>query len=146
MRSTSMRLAIIALAASAAALSAAAVVAKETSPLTTPAPPRGTGLPSGQCFRAHDIRNHIIADNNTLLINVAGKDTYRVTMNGACLAGAMPSDPIITREPPGSSIICKPIDMDIAISKGGFGQQCLIDSIVKMSPEEVAALPKKLKP
>jgi hypothetical protein len=145
-----MRLAIITLAAGAAALSVAglstAALAAKPSPLATPAPPSGTGLPTGQCFRSHDIRNHTFVDRNTMLIDVAGKATYRVTMNGACLAGAISSDPIITRNPPGSSIICRPIDMDVAVSRGGFPSQCIVDSIVKMSPEEIAALPRKLKP
>lgn len=140
-----MKLAIIALAVSTAALSTAAIAAKP-SPLTTPAPASGSGLPTGQCIRSSEIRNHTIADRNTLLIDVNGKSTYRITMNGGCLAGAISSDPIITRSPPGSPIICKPIDMDIAISRGGFPSQCIVDSIVKMSPEEVAALPRKLKP
>lgn len=140
-----MKLAIIALAASAAALATAAIAAKP-SPLATPSPPSGTGLPAGQCFRSHDIRNHTVADDRTLLIDVNGRKTYRVTMSGACLAGVFPSDPIITRQPPGSAIICKPIDMDIAISRNGFSSPCIVDSIVRMSPEEVAALPPKLKP
>ncbi len=139
-----MKLAVVALALSAATLATAASAAKP-SPLTPP-PPSGTGLPSGQCIRSSDIRNHTIADRNTLLVSVRGKDTYRITMSGACLAGAMSSDPIITRSPPGSPIICKPIDLDIAISHSGFPSQCIVDSIVKMSPEEVAALPRKLKP
>lgn len=145
-----MKLAIVALAASAAALSTAAMttgaLAAKPPALTTPPPPSGAGLPAGQCFRSSDIRNHTIADRNTLLIDVRGKETYRITMNGGCLAGAISSDPIITRQPPGSSIICKPIDMDIAISRGGFPSHCIVDSIVKMSPQEVAALPRKLKP
>ncbi|MBU1374328.1 MAG: hypothetical protein KKE02_21650 [Alphaproteobacteria bacterium] len=140
-----MKLAVVALALSAAALSGSAFAAKPP-PLATPAPAPGTGLPAGQCIRSSEIRNHTIADRNTLLIDVRGKDTYRVTMNGGCLAGAISSDPIITRSPPGASIICKPIDMDIAISRGGFPSQCIVDSIVKLSPEEVAALPRKLKP
>ncbi|WP_293904724.1 DUF6491 family protein [Phenylobacterium sp.] len=142
-----MKLAIIALVASAAAISTVAVAARpeKPSPLGPP-PPAGTGLPSGQCIRAHDIRNHTIADRQTLLIDGGNKSTYRVTVGGACLGGAVSSDPIITREPPGSQIICKPIDMDLAISRSGFTTQCIVQSIVKMSPEEVAALPKKLKP
>lgn len=139
-----MRLLIIALAAGAAATSGGALAAKP-SPLS-PAPASGVGLPTGQCFRSQDIRNHTIGDRSTLLIDVRGKEVYRVTMKGACLAGATSSDPIITRSPPGSTIICKPIDMDVAISKGGFATPCIVDSIVKMAPEEVAALPRKLKP
>ena len=137
-----MRLVIIALAATAVS---SPVLAAKPSPLGPP-PASGTGLPTGQCIRSSEIRNHTIADKNTMLIDVNGKATYRVTMSGGCLAGAISSDPIITRNPPGSSIICRPIDMDVAISKGGFASQCIVDSIVKMTPEEVAALPRKLKP
>jgi len=139
-----MRLVIIALAATAAAAAGAAIAAKP-SPLS-PAPAPGTGLPTGQCIRSHEIRNHTVADKNTLLIDVDGRAVYRVTMRGACLAGAISSDPIVTRSPPGATIICKPIDMDVAISKGGFATPCIVESIVKMPPDEVAALPRKLKP
>lgn len=146
-----MRSAIIVLAAGAAAISTVAVAtvafaAKEETRLGAP-PPSGAGLPSGQCIRSREIRNHTVADKRTLLLDVGGKATYRVTMHGACLAGAIPSDPIITRNPPGRDIICRPIDMDIGISRGGdFESRCIVDSIVKMSPEEVADLPKKLRP
>lgn len=139
-----MRFVVIALAVAAAASSSAAMAAKP-SPLG-PAPASGTGLPAGQCIRSSEIRNHTVGDRNTLLIDVQGKGAYRVTMKGACLAGATSSDPIVTRSPPGAPLICKPIDMDVAISIGGFATPCIVDSIVKMSPEEVAALPKKLKP
>ena len=146
-----MRLALITLAATAAAalVGTAAFAAKEAKPSPLgPAPAAGTGLPTGQCIRSHDIRNHTIADRNTMLISVEGRrdKTYRITVDGACLGGATSSDPIITRNPPGSHIICKPIDMDLAISKGGFPSQCLVRSIVLMSPDEVAALPRKLRP
>jgi hypothetical protein len=36
--------------------------------------------------------------------------------------------------------------MDIAIGRNGFASHCIVDSIVKLTPEEVAALPRKLKP
>jgi hypothetical protein len=144
-----MRKTTIVVTAAAAALStalAAGALAARKEALSTPPPPKGTGLASGQCFRSHDIRNHVIAGERTLLLGVNGRETYRVTVDPNCLAGAMDSDPIVTREPPGASIICKPIDMDLAVSKGGFGSRCLIDSIVKLTPEEVASLPKKMRP
>lgn len=146
-----MRLALITLAATtvAAVVATAAIAAKTPAPSPLgPPPPAGTGLPSGQCIRGHDIRNHTIADRHTMLLAVDGRQrkTYRVTVDGACLGGASSSDSIITREPPGSQIICKPIDMDLAISKGGFPSQCIVRSIVLMSPEEVAALPRRLRP
>ncbi|WP_293676788.1 hypothetical protein [uncultured Phenylobacterium sp.] len=144
-----MRLAIITLAATTLAIvgGAAAIAAKEPKPSPLgPPPPAGTGLPSGQCIRSDDIRNHTIADRSTMLLAVERNKTYRVTVDSACLGGATSSDPIITRQPPGSRIICKPIDLDLAVSKGGFPSQCIVRSIVLMTPAEVAALPRKLKP
>lgn len=139
-----MRLAIITLAVATAAVSTFAIAANE-SPLG-PAPPRGTGLPKGQCIYSEDMRNHTIADRKTMLIDVDGKAIYRITVDGGCLAGAVSSDPIIMQQPPGSRIICRPIDLDLSISRGGFPSRCIVDSIVKLSAEEVAALPKRLRP
>jgi len=143
-----MRLAIITLAALAAFSTAAvstAAFADKTPALGDPPPP-GTGLPDGQCIRSTEIRNHTIVDKRTMLIDVGGRATYRVTVNGGCLAGAVSSDPIVTRSPPGSNLICKPIQMDLAVSKGGFPSQCIVESIIKLSPEQVASLPRRLRP
>lgn len=142
-----MKMAFLFATATAALLSAGAALAAKPSPLTTPAPASGAGLPAGQCIRSQDIHGHSVADRQTLLIKTRQRETYRVTMKGSCLAGATRSDPIITRSPPGSSLICKPLDMDLAISRGGhFESPCIVDSIAKMSSEEVAALPSKIRP
>lgn len=112
-----------------------------------PPPPDGAGLPSGQCFRSSDIRNHTIADRNTMLLRVQGRDVYRVTVSTGCLAGALSSDPIITRQPPGSAIICRPIDLDLGLARaGGFQTRCIVNSIARLTPEQVGALPPKLRP
>lgn len=140
-----MRLALIALAGLGAAAAATAALAAKDSPLGPP-PPDGARLERGDCIRSRDIRNHTIADDQTILLNVDGRATYRVTVSGACLGGAVSSDPIVTRNPPGSQIICRPIDMDLAIAKDGFESTCIVRSIVKMTPEQIAAVPKKLRP
>ena len=149
MKRSIVALAALAILSAAAAASNAAYAAKDSmlgAAMLGAAPERGTGLPSGQCLRSRDIRNHTIADRNTLLIKGGDKQTYRVTMADGCLAGANESDPIITRNPPGADRICKPIDMDIGIARGGFETRCIVDSIVRLSPEQVAMLPKKLRP
>jgi hypothetical protein len=86
-----------------------------------------------------------------MYIDVGGRDVYRIGMTGACLAGAFSTDPIVTRQPPGSAMICSPIDMDISIVRGGggsgsFATPCIVGSIQRLTPAEVAALPPKLKP
>lgn len=113
-----------------------------------PPPPSRTSLAPGDCFRTADIRNHTMGDDRTLYVDVSGRGVYRIGMTGACLAGATSSDPLIMRQPPGSPIACSPIDLDISVSKGGgsFSTPCIVDSIVRLTPAEVDALPPRLRP
>lgn len=146
-----MKLALFALAAAGAGLSACAPYYPPPPP---PPPPisdavavaPAPGLAPGQCFRTQEIRNHTVGGDRTLYLDVAGRDVYRVEMNGACLAGATSSDPLIMRQPPGSAIVCRPLDLDVAVSRGGFSSPCIVGSITRLTPGEVAALPPRLRP
>jgi len=100
-----------------------------------------------QCFRSSQIRNHTIVDKSTALINVDDRRIFRIGTSGSCFAGATSSDPLIMRNPPGSTYVCKPIDMDLGVKvAGGPTSHCIVNSITELTPAEVAALPKKLKP
>ena len=87
--------------------------------------------------------NHSVVDQNTLLIDAFGrsKGIYRVTMTNGCLRSAVSSDPIQIRQVGGEKI-CAPKDITL-IARSGL---CDIASIVKLTPEELAAVPKRLRP
>jgi hypothetical protein len=102
--------------------------------------------PARACFRTHDIRNHTLGDDRTIYLNVNGREVYRVGVRGACLAGATSTDPLVMRQPPGTQIVCRPIELDISVDKGGVESTCIVDSIARMSPAEVEALPPRLRP
>lgn len=123
----------------AAVLAGAATlaVADAPSPLGPP-PPSGTALPKGQCMLTERIGGHAIVDKKTLLISSA-RDVYRVTMKQGCMGGAVSSDPLGLR---GDGEICKPSELDLSI----HGHVCFPDSIVKLTPDEVAALPRGMRP
>lgn len=140
-----MKIAWIVPLALAAGLAGCAATPREAANLPPP-PPSGAGLAAGQCFRTHDIRSHTVADDHTLLLSVGQRDVYRVTLRGGCLAGASSSDPIITEQPPGSQITCRPLDLDLSIATAGATSRCIVDSIAKLSPEQAAALPGRLRP
>jgi hypothetical protein len=127
----------------AGAAVATAVLAAQTAPLPPP-PAAGTSLPPGQCILSRDIQNHVVADRHTLLLAVKG-DVYRVTVGNNCLATAINNDPIVL-EHPGTTFICKPVDLDITVSRGGAPSRCITDSLARLTPEEVAALPKQFRP
>jgi hypothetical protein len=99
------------------------------------------------CFYTRDIRNHTVADDHTLFLNVGGRMVYRVETSNSCFAAATSSDPIVIQNPPGSSNVCRPIDLDVGINTGGgFTSHCIVSSIVPMTPDQIAALPARLRP
>jgi hypothetical protein len=63
-------------------------------------------------------------------------------MSNNCLAAATSSDPIILRDRAGMGQICRPLDLDVGVR----GTRCIVKNLTKLTPAEVAALPKKLRP
>ena len=58
------------------------------------------------------------------------------------------SDALVIQAPP-SGLVCKPIDLDLAIRPSGVGggaTPCIVDSIVKLTPAQVDAQPKDQRP
>jgi len=94
------------------------------------------------CFLTRDIRNHTVGNDHTLYFDVGGRSVWRADMTNNCMAGAVSSDPIILRERAGMGRICRKLDLDVGIR----GTRCIVGSLTKLTPEEVAALPKKLRP
>ena len=139
-------LALIGVLGSAAALAACQPYAQPGPAAAAQAYATPASAVARSCFRSHDIQNHTLADDHTVYIKVNYRDVYRVETSGGCFSGATSSDPLLMRSPPGSTYICKPIDMDLGVIKGGFTQHCIVSAIVPMSPAQVAALPKKLQP
>jgi hypothetical protein len=102
-----------------------------------------------QCFRYSEMRNHKKADDSTLYLRLTGGSIYRLDMAGNCLAGAMSSDPLVLTRRGGSDMICSPIDLDLKIgggSPGSFPRPCIVDRISRLTPEQAAALPAKVRP
>lgn len=103
-----------------------------------------TGAP--QCFASRDVHNHTVGDPRTLYLQVGVSRVYRVEMSTPCLAGATPSDPLIIRNDTGALSICQPIELDVGVMHGGFENRCIVSAITPLSPDEAAALPRRLRP
>ena len=116
------------------------------------APPAAAADPAAEqsCFRLSQMRNHKVGDPSTLYVAVGNKQVYRFNMSSRCLAGRSGNDPLILRPATGSDLVCKPLDLDIDISSGtgpgAMATPCIVSSIVKLTPAEIAALPPKAKP
>lgn len=98
--------------------------------------------PDKSCFFTRDLRNHTVGGDHTLYFDVGGRSVYRVETSNNCLAGASSSDPIVMRNRAGMGQICNKMDLDISVR--GIG--CIVTSVTKMTPAEVAALPRRMKP
>lgn len=99
------------------------------------------------CFRLNEIRGQKVADDKTLYFRVTGNDVYRVETASACLSGARFNDPVLLKAPSGSNQVCRAVDLDLAVlNLHGTKSPCIVDRIVKLTPEEVASLPPKHKP
>jgi len=101
---------------------------------------------AGPCFRTNDMRNHTIVDDHTLYTKVGNQDVWRLTVKGNCLTGALPSDPLVVKTTASLGMVCKPLDLDLSVKRGGVPAACIVDSIAKLTPQEIAAIPKGKKP
>ena len=97
--------------------------------------------PDNRCILTRDLRNHTVADDHTLYFDVGGRAIYRVETNG-CLAGVSSSDPIVLRDRASTGRICTKMDLDITVR----GANCIVSSMTKLTPEEAAALPRRVHP
>jgi len=142
-----MKLITLAALIGAAALSGAAGPASQaaSAPPGVDAAATYTSTGAGKCFYRRDMRNHTVGDAHTLYIDVAGREVWKIGMSNSCLASAVSSDPIILRNQTGGQSVCKPIDLDIAVAAGGVSH-CIVSSITRLTPAEVAALPKRMRP
>ena len=97
--------------------------------------------PGDSCLRTHNLRNHTIGDDHTLYFDYNGREVYRVTTSNNCLAAATSSDPLVLADR-SQGMMCRPLDWDISVR----GTKCIVTGMSKLSPQEVAALPKGKRP
>jgi hypothetical protein len=102
---------------------------------------------AARCFDVHDVKGHTIADDRTLYLNVGGQSVWRVGMRNNCLGGMAPGDPVTLKERSAPKI-CEVDDLDIhaEVNGGGLASRCVVDTLTKLTPAQVSALPAKLKP
>ena len=126
---------LLPLVLAAAALSAGASQALAADP-----------APGRQCFRVSQMDGHTVGDPKTLYVGARNKDVFRIEMNGSCLAGASMGDPLVIETVGGNDLVCRPIDLSLKVA-GSIGlSPCIVKSITKLTPPQIASLPPKLKP
>ncbi len=103
--------------------------------------------PGQQCFSSRDWSGwKATSDERTIYIRASRRRIFRVDFSGPCTGVASGFSHLIIRQR-GSSWICSALDLDLSVSEGnGFRNRCVVRQLTALSPEEAAALPKKLRP
>jgi hypothetical protein len=102
-----------------------------------PKPPR-------QCFWTRNVTSFAAPDDRTLYVRVGVRDVYRFELFGPCTG--IDWTQRIALASRGSSQICSGIDADIITPSPIGPERCRARELRKLTPEEVAALPRLARP
>jgi hypothetical protein len=97
------------------------------------------------CFDPQFVDGFAAPDDKNLYIRVGVRDVYHFEMFAPCLDMDWNWRLGIVARP--GPFICDGMDAEVISHATGLGRQrCLVRNMKKLSPEEVAALPKRAKP
>ena len=91
------------------------------------------------CFYTSQIENTRMANDRTLYIRTSARRYYRMDFAGDC--DAQVNGPLIIHPVSNSGQICSAIGVNVSVRE--TGQQCLPTQLTRLSPDEVAQIPKK---
>lgn len=101
-----------------------------------------------QCFYSNQFEGFHAINDHAFYMRVNINDIYRIDLAGSCPELTYPDirlDTVVR----GSSLICGPLDWDLRIAQngpGGFSTPCIVSGQTRLSKEEAAAIPRKLRP
>jgi hypothetical protein len=96
------------------------------------------------CFYVNQWEGWHATDANTIYLRVNMHDIYRVDLSAGSQELTWPGMYHLVSRIQGSSSICTALDLQLALADGhGFYQPLIAKDLVKLTADEVAALPKK---
>jgi len=141
--------------ATLAALSAGTTALAQPAPDRSPAPANLSSAtskaakPENQCFLITQFEDWRAPDDKTMYIRVNLNEYFRIGMSGECPELTYP-DPHLITVWRGTNEACGPLDWDLKVADGSgpgsFAVPCIVKSQTRLTPAEVAAIPKKYKP
>ena len=109
-----------------------------------PGPAHGTA-PLKRCFFANQWQGWHAPNEHMMYIRVDMHRVYRVDFASSCQALTWPDAHLVTTFR-GSDSVCTPLDLDIKVadsSPHSIAEPCIASGLSELSPEEIAAIPKK---
>lgn len=123
---------------------AAAVAVLAAGSLAAPAEAQGAHR-NAQCFLSSNVQNFSAPNSRTVYIRVGVDEIWRLDLMSECLD--LPFRQHLGFERTGGDPwICQPIQATIVSREAGIPQRCPVTAMHRLTPDEVAALPKALRP
>jgi hypothetical protein len=97
------------------------------------------------CFFVNQWYGTRAADDNTIYLRVNISDIYKVQVSGGASQLNIPTYHLVSIVR-GGNVICTALDLDLKVSDGSIRTGLIATSLTKLTPEEVAAIPKKDRP
>lgn len=98
--------------------------------------------PKTSCFFSRDWNGWRSPDGKTIYLRVNVSDIYQVDLASKSSLLTWPNTHLIN-DVHGPDSVCSPVDLDLKIAGDGFVEPLFVKSITKLTPEQVAAIPKK---
>ena len=99
------------------------------------------------CFYSTQWRGWKSPSPDVIYIGVSNRDVYRADLSAGSRRLTGPGDNFLIHEVRGSNLICSAIDLDLKVSDGyGFATPLIVKSLVKLTPEQVDAIPPRFRP
>ena len=114
--------------------------------LADPGAPDAKPRPARTCFSLSDWDNWSAPDRDTLYLKVRNREVYQVDLHRGTSMLTSPGVHLVSIRR-GVDSVCGPLDLDLRVSDGfGMAMPIMAKSITKLSPEQIAAIPKKDRP
>jgi hypothetical protein len=104
--------------------------------------------PSGDnCFWARNVESFAAPDDHTVYVRTSSRDIYRMDLLIPCPDVDWNQRVALRSSHGAGGSICNALDVDIVSHATGLGaQRCPVKSLRKLTPAEIAALPKHARP
>ena len=98
-----------------------------------------------ECFWTRNADGFAAPDEHTLYVRVGVRQVWKFEMFGPCPDIDWNQRLALVSRPAGT--ICTGMDAEVITHSPGIGRQrCMVRSVKKLTPEEIAALPKRARP
>lgn len=98
-----------------------------------------------QCFVRRNVNGFSAPDDRTVYIRVGVSDVWRLDLMTDC-TGLSFRNAFGLEARPASAWICSPLDATVIVRQTGISQRCPVSALHKLTPDEIAALPKRDRP